>query len=55
MPASEKTALESVMEADAERIRLEALAEQLAHNPDDDESHEYLMEVRYFYWCDVFS
>lgn len=44
MPASEKTALEAVKEADAERIRLEALAEELAHE-NDEESHDYLMEV----------
>lgn len=44
MPASEKSALEAVMEADAERIRLEKLAEQLVHM-EDDESQEYLMEV----------
>lgn len=44
MPASEKSALQAVMEADEERIKLEKLAEDLAllH---DDESHEYLMEV----------
>lgn len=44
MPASEKTALESVMEADEERIRLEKLAEELAHL-EDQESQDYLMEV----------
>ena len=44
MPASEKTALEAVMEADEERIRLEKLAEQLA-TLEDDESQDYLMEV----------
>jgi len=44
MPASEKTALESVMEADEERIRLEKLAEQLA-TIDDEEAQDYLMEV----------
>merc|ERR1712001_564690 len=44
MPASEKTALECVMEADEERIKLEKLAEELA-TCDDDESQEYLMQV----------
>lgn len=44
MPASEKTALESVMEADEERIKLEKLSEELALL-NDDESHDYLMEV----------
>jgi len=44
MPASEKTALEAVMEADEERIRLEKLAEELATLEDDD-TQEYLMEV----------
>merc|ERR1739844_411039 len=44
MPASEKTALEAVMEADEERLRLEKLAEELALN-EDEESQDYLMEV----------
>ena len=44
MPASEKTALEAVKEADEERIKLEKLAEELVHF-EDDESQEYLMEV----------
>merc|ERR1719310_2648329 len=44
MPASEKTALECVMEADEERIKLEKLAEELA-TCEDDESQEYLMSV----------
>jgi len=44
MPASEKTALEAVMEADEERIKLEKLAEQLA-TMEDEESQDYLMEV----------
>merc|ERR1711899_150450 len=39
MPASEKTALECVMEADEERIKLEKLAEELA-TCEDDESQE---------------
>merc|ERR1711944_237632 len=34
MPASEKSALEAVMEADAERIHLEKLAEELVHLED---------------------
>merc|ERR1719447_495729 len=44
IPASDKTALHAVMEADAERIKLEKLAEELVHL-EDDESQEYLMEV----------
>jgi len=44
IPASEKTALEAVMEADEERIKLEALAEMLALETDD-ASQEYLMQV----------
>jgi len=44
IPASEKTALEAVMEADEERIQLEKLAEELA-TQEDDESQEYLMQV----------
>ena len=34
MPASDKTALECVMEVDQERHRLELEAEELAHNQD---------------------
>jgi len=44
VPGSSKTALEAVMEADEERIKLEKLAEELATMEDDD-SQEYLMEV----------
>merc|ERR1712012_881220 len=44
MPASEKTALEAVMEADEEGMKLEKLAEQLA-TMEDEESQDYLMEV----------
>jgi len=44
MPASEKTALQCVMEADEERIRLEKLAEELAAE-EDEESQAYLMTV----------
>jgi len=44
IPASDKSALQAVMEADAERIKLEKLAEQLVHM-EDDASQEYLMEV----------
>lgn len=44
MPASEKSALEAVMEADEERMKLEKLAEELVHL-EDEESQEYLMEV----------
>jgi ATPase subunit of ABC transporter with duplicated ATPase domains len=47
MPASEKTAMEAVMEADQERVRLEKLAEELVHRTDD-ECQEYLMEVSLF-------
>merc|ERR1712126_553058 len=42
--ASEKTALEAVMEADEERIKLEKLAETLAIQ-EDEESQDYLMQV----------
>lgn len=45
VPASTKTALEAVMEADEERIKLEKLAEDLAGMPDDDAAQDYLMEV----------
>jgi len=44
VPASEKTALEAVMEADEERVKLEALAEELA-TCEDEESQDYLMQV----------
>jgi len=44
IPGSEKTALEAVMEADEERVKLEALAEMLALESDD-ASQEYLMQV----------
>merc|ERR1712112_253314 len=44
IPASEKTALEAVMQADEERVKLEALAEILALETDD-ASQEYLMQV----------
>merc|ERR1711997_1032822 len=44
VPASEKTAIQAVMEADEERIKLEKLAEELVHM-EDDESQEYLMEI----------
>ena len=44
MPASEKTALECVKEADEERIKLEKLAEGLT-TCEDDESQDYLMQV----------
>merc|ERR1712126_234451 len=44
IPASEKTALEAVMEADEERIKLEKLAETLAIQ-EDEESQDYLMQV----------
>lgn len=35
MPASDKSALQCVMEVDEERVRLEQLAEQLASQEDD--------------------
>ncbi|XP_034255272.1 ATP-binding cassette sub-family F member 2 [Thrips palmi] len=44
MPASEKTALQCVMEVDEERVRLERQAEQLVANEDDD-SQEQLMDI----------
>jgi hypothetical protein len=44
VPASEKTALMAVMEADEERVKLEKLAEELATR-EDEESQEYLMQV----------
>jgi len=44
MPPSEKTALEAVMEVDAERIALEKLAEELV-SKDDEESQEQLMDI----------
>jgi len=44
VPGSEKTALEAVMDADEERLKLEALAEQLA-TCEDEASQEYLMTV----------
>jgi len=40
MPASDKTALQCVMEVDEERVRLEKLAEQLVANEDDGKSKE---------------
>merc|ERR1719495_1200395 len=42
--ASTKTALEAVMDADQERIRLEKLAEELSTQQDDDAA-DYLMKV----------
>ncbi|PSN43831.1 ATP-binding cassette sub-family F member 2 [Blattella germanica] len=44
MPASDKTALQCVMEVDEERVRLEKLAEELVAC-EDDESQEQLMDV----------
>lgn len=44
MPASEKTALECVKEADEERIKLEKLAEELASS-EDEEAQDYLMQI----------
>lgn len=45
MPASEKTALQCVMEVDEERMRLEKLAEELVACEDDGNS--YLKHVPY--------
>lgn len=44
MPASDKSALQCVMEVDEERVRLEKLAEKLI-GQEDDESQEQLMDV----------
>ncbi|CAH1395048.1 unnamed protein product [Nezara viridula] len=44
MPASDKSALQCVMEVDEERIRLETLADQLVQC-EDDESQEQLMDI----------
>ncbi|GLH13841.1 hypothetical protein R5R35_002327 [Gryllus longicercus] len=44
MPASDKSALQCVMEVDEERVRLEKLAEELV-SCEDDESQERLMDV----------
>lgn len=44
MPASDKTALQCVMEVDEERIRLESLAEELVSS-EDDETQEQLMDI----------
>lgn len=44
IPASSKTALQCVMEVDAERLKLEKLAEELITR-EDDESQEQLMDV----------
>ena len=48
VPASEKTAIQAVMEADEERIKLEKLAEELA-TIEDNEAQEYLMQVLLFF------
>lgn len=44
MPASNKTALECVMEVDEERVRLEKLAEELV-DCDEEDAQEQLMDV----------
>ncbi|XP_076623981.1 ATP-binding cassette sub-family F member 2 [Colletes latitarsis] len=44
MPASDKTALECVMEVDEERVRLEKLAEELMEC-DEEDAQEQLMDV----------
>ncbi|XP_065052590.1 ATP-binding cassette sub-family F member 2-like [Rhopilema esculentum] len=43
--ASDKTALQCVMEVNEERLRLEKEAEELAHYGDDGPEHERLLEV----------
>lgn len=40
MPASDKTALQCVMEVDEERVKLEKLAEELAHCDHDGTYYE---------------
>lgn len=44
IPASDKTALECVLEVDEEKIRLEKLAEELIQC-DDDDAQQQLMDV----------
>jgi len=44
IPASEKSALQCVMEVDEQKTKLEKLAEELAHC-EDDESQEQLMDI----------
>ncbi|XP_067123843.1 ATP-binding cassette sub-family F member 2 [Centruroides vittatus] len=44
IPASDKTAIEAVLDVDQERIRLEKLAEELVQY-DDEESQEQLMDI----------
>ena len=44
VPPSDKTALESVMEVDEARVRLEQEAEELAVR-DDQEAHDRLLDV----------
>lgn len=44
IPASDKTAIEAVLDVDQERIRLEKLAEELAQY-NDEESQEQLMDI----------
>lgn len=44
MPASDKSALQCVMEVDEERVRLEHLADELVHC-EDDASQEQLMDI----------
>lgn len=44
IPASDKSALQCVMEVDQERIRLEKLCDELV-NCDDDDSQEQLMDL----------
>lgn len=45
MPASDKTALECVMEVDEERVRLETLADQLVSCEDDGKQYFTLFMV----------
>lgn len=43
--ASDKTALECVMEVQNEKLRLEKEADELAHRPDDEMAHDRLMDI----------
>lgn len=56
MPASDKTALQCVMEVDEERIRLEALAEELAASEGDGELIiiPFLLFILFFSLCTPF-
>lgn len=45
LEASDKTALECVMEVQNEKLRLEKEADELAHRPDDEMAHDRLMDI----------